>query len=161
MCSFMKFIDGGKRFTCCFCEAATDGMSWSSKTAIAIECLFVFLIIIVPNEYFNHLDHTGRRLDHFQRPELCLGSYEVLATKQYCKVDLTKSFFWISCLFLFRVQDEKLPQTPAFIFMIDVSYNSVRSGLLAYICRILKDNLLDYLPMYAFIFSFRSITLFS
>ncbi|CAF4810123.1 unnamed protein product, partial [Rotaria magnacalcarata] len=24
MCSFMQFIDGGKRFICCFCEAATD-----------------------------------------------------------------------------------------------------------------------------------------
>ena len=26
MCSFMQFIDGGKRFICCFCEAATDGL---------------------------------------------------------------------------------------------------------------------------------------
>jgi hypothetical protein len=40
----------------------------------------------VPNEYFNHLDHSGRRMDWYQRPELCLGSYEILATKQYCKV---------------------------------------------------------------------------
>ncbi|CAF0886553.1 unnamed protein product [Rotaria sordida] len=105
ICSFMKFIDGGKRFICCFCEAATD----------------------VATEYFNHLDHSGRRVDWYQRPELCLGSYEVLATKQYCK-------------------DEKWPEPPAFIFMIDVSYNSVRSGLVEYICHILKTELLDYLP---------------
>ncbi|CAF2035786.1 unnamed protein product [Rotaria magnacalcarata] len=105
MCSFMQFIDGGKRFICCFCEAATD----------------------VPPEYFNHLDHSGRRMDWYQRPELCLGSYEVLATKQYCK-------------------DEKWPEPPAFIFMIDVSYNSVRSGLVEYICHILKNELLNYLP---------------
>jgi protein transport protein SEC24 len=105
MCSFMQFIDGGKRFICCFCEAATD----------------------VPTEYFNHLDHSGRRMDWFQRPELCLGSYEILATKQYCK-------------------DEKWPEPPAFIFMIDVSYNSVRSGLTEYICHILKNDLLNYLP---------------
>jgi len=105
MCSFMQFIDGGKRFICCFCEAATD----------------------VPQEYFNHLDHTGRRMDWDQRAELCLGSYEILATKQYCK-------------------DEKWPEPPAFIFMIDVSYNSVRSGLLEFICQILKTDLLDYLP---------------
>lgn len=32
--------------------------------------------------------------------------------------------------------------------MIDVSYNSVRSGLVAYICQILKESLLDYLPKY-------------
>ncbi|CAF4624093.1 unnamed protein product, partial [Rotaria magnacalcarata] len=81
----------------------------------------------VPNEYFNHLDHSGRRMDWYQRPELCIGSYEILATKQYCK-------------------DEKWPEPPAFIFMIDVSYNSVRSGLVEYICHILKNDLLDYLP---------------
>ena len=32
--------------------------------------------------------------------------------------------------------------------MIDVSYNSVRSGLLDFICHILKTDLLDYLPKY-------------
>jgi hypothetical protein len=32
--------------------------------------------------------------------------------------------------------------------MIDVSYNSVRSGLVEYICRVLKSNLLDYLPKF-------------
>ncbi|UJR33555.1 hypothetical protein I4U23_020996 [Adineta vaga] len=105
MCSFMQFIDGGKRFVCCFCDATTD----------------------VANEYFNHLDHSGRRTDWYQRPELCLGSYEIVATKQYCK-------------------DEKWPEPPAFIFMIDVSFNSVRSGLVDYICHILKTDLLDYLP---------------
>ena len=42
--------------------------------------------ISVPAEYFNHLDHTGRRVDCYDRPELCLGSYEYVATKDYCKV---------------------------------------------------------------------------
>ena len=39
--------------------------------------------------------------------------------------------------------------------MIDVSYTSVRSGLLEYICRILKNDLLDYLPKFVnhFIYS--------
>ena len=32
--------------------------------------------------------------------------------------------------------------------MIDVSYNSVRSGLLQYICHVLKNDLLDYLPKF-------------
>ena len=45
-----------------------------------------FLLSTVPTEYFNHLDHNGRRMDWYSRPELCLGSYEILATKQYCKV---------------------------------------------------------------------------
>jgi len=53
-----------------------------------------------------------------------------------------------SVLFLFSFQDEKWPEPPAFIFMIDVSFNSVRSGLVDYICHILKTDLLDYLPKF-------------
>lgn len=102
---FMTFIDGGRRFQCVFCGAATD----------------------VPSEYFNHLDHTGRRVDCYDRPELCLGSYEFVATKDYCKNSL-------------------LPKEPAFIFMIDVSYNSVKSGLVDLICDRLKSDILSYLP---------------
>ncbi|CAF4144573.1 unnamed protein product [Rotaria socialis] len=125
MCSFMQFIDGGKRFICCFCEAATDGMI--ENFSLRENSFSPITDTTVPPEYFNHLDHSGRRMDWYQRPELCLGSYEVLATKQYCK-------------------DEKWPEPPAFIFMIDVSYNSVRSGLVEYICHILKNELLNYLP---------------
>jgi hypothetical protein len=54
-----------------------------------IHCFFHtirLIFILVPNEYFHHLDHSGRRVDWHQRPELCLGSYEISATKQYCKV---------------------------------------------------------------------------
>jgi hypothetical protein len=51
------------------------------------------IYFVVPTEYFNHLDHSGRRMDWFQRPELCLGSYEILATKQYCKVRPYSSIF--------------------------------------------------------------------
>jgi len=86
-------------------------------------------------------------MDWYQRPELCLGSYEILATKQYCKVcDYSSIFF--SEFFISLFQDEKWPEPPAFIFMIDVSYNSVRSGLVEYICHILKNELLNYLPKF-------------
>uniref|UniRef100_A0A0B8RP72 Protein transport protein Sec24C-like n=1 Tax=Philothamnus irregularis TaxID=1899461 RepID=A0A0B8RP72_9SAUR len=104
MCPFMQFIEGGRRFQCCFCSCVTE----------------------VPSHYFQHLDHTGRRVDYYDRPELSLGSYEYLATVDYCK-------------------NNKYPNPPAFIFMIDVSYNAVRSGLVRLICEELK-SLLDYLP---------------
>ncbi|XP_055875953.1 protein transport protein Sec24C-like [Biomphalaria glabrata] len=102
---FMQFIDGGRRFQCVFCGAATD----------------------VPNEYFAHLDHTGRRVDCYNRAELCLGTYEFVATKDYCKNGIP-------------------PKEPAFIFMIDVSYNSVKSGLVQLICNQLKSEILVNLP---------------
>lgn len=52
--------------------------------ATSLTCMYACLT--VPQEYFAHLDHTGRRVDTFDRPELCLGSYEFVATKDYCKV---------------------------------------------------------------------------
>jgi hypothetical protein len=71
------------RFHCPFCTATTE----------------------VLNEYFQHLDYTGQRME-YQRPELCLGTYEMVATKDYCR-------------------NNAYPKPPAFIFVIDVSYNNV------------------------------------
>lgn len=42
----------------------------------------------MPTEYFQHLDHTGQRVDKYERPELVLGTYEFLATKDYCRVTI-------------------------------------------------------------------------
>uniref|UniRef100_A0A668VVX5 Uncharacterized protein n=1 Tax=Oreochromis aureus TaxID=47969 RepID=A0A668VVX5_OREAU len=104
MCPYMQFIEGGRRFQCGFCSCVTE----------------------VPPHYFQHLDHTGKRVDCYDRAELSLGSYEFLATVDYCK-------------------NNKLPQPPAFIFLIDVSYNAVKSGMVNIVCQELK-TLLDCLP---------------
>ncbi|XP_034777967.2 protein transport protein Sec24C-like isoform X1 [Acipenser ruthenus] len=104
MCPFMQFIEGGRRFQCGFCSCVTE----------------------VPPHYFQHLDHTGKRVDCYDRPELSMGTCEFTATVDYCK-------------------NNKIPQPPAFIFLIDVSYNMVKSGLVDLICAELK-TLLDYLP---------------
>ncbi|XP_051968721.1 protein transport protein Sec24C-like isoform X3 [Xyrauchen texanus] len=104
MCPFMQFIEGGRRFHCGFCSCVTE----------------------VPPHYFQHLDHTGKRVDCYDRPELSMGSYEFMTTVDYCK-------------------NNKFPQPPAFIFLIDVSYNAVKSGMVGIVCQELK-TLLDYLP---------------
>lgn len=104
MCPLMQFIDGGRRFQCVFCKATTE----------------------VPPSYFAHLDHLGQRSDKFQRPELCLGSYEIVATKEYCK-------------------NSVFPQPPAFLFLLDVSYNSVRNGLVRLFCSHIQ-TILQELP---------------
>ncbi|XP_054028522.1 protein transport protein Sec24D [Dryobates pubescens] len=104
MCPFMQFIEGGRRYQCGFCSCVND----------------------VPPFFFQHLDHIGRRVDHYERPELSLGSYEYVATLDYCR-------------------NSKPPKPPAYIFMIDVSYNNIKSGLVRLICDELK-TLLDKLP---------------
>ncbi|XP_054248143.1 protein transport protein Sec24D isoform X1 [Indicator indicator] len=104
MCPFMQFIEGGRRYQCGFCSCVND----------------------VPPFFFQHLDHVGQRVDHYERPELSLGSYEFIATLDYCR-------------------NSKPPKPPAYIFMIDVSYNNIKSGLVRLICNELK-TLLDKLP---------------
>lgn len=104
MCPFMTFVEGGRRFQCAFCFGITD----------------------VPPEYIQPLDHMGKRVDIAERPELALGTYEFLATTDYCK-------------------NNKLPQAPAYIFMIDVTYQSMKTGMVHLLCKELK-SLLDRLP---------------
>ena len=104
MCPFMQFIDGGRRFQCVFCKVTTE----------------------VPADYFQHLDHNGMRLDKYQRPELCLGTYECTATKDYCR-------------------DSKEPNTPGIIFAIDVSYPMIKEGVVQLICANMK-SMLAHLP---------------
>lgn len=104
MCPYMQFIDGGRRYQCAFCSCVNE----------------------VPVQYFRHLDHMGRRMDLYERPELSLGSYEFIATLDYCR-------------------NNKPPNPPAYIFMIDVSYTNIKSGLVRLICQELK-TLLDRLP---------------
>uniref|UniRef100_UPI00398EDC08 protein transport protein Sec24D n=1 Tax=Pristiophorus japonicus TaxID=55135 RepID=UPI00398EDC08 len=104
MCPLMQFIEGGRKYQCGFCNCVNE----------------------VPPFYFQHLDHVGRRLDHYDKPELSLGSYEFMATLDYCK-------------------NSKPPNPPAFIFMIDVSYSNIKLGCVKLICEELK-TLLDKLP---------------
>lgn len=87
----MKWVEGGNKFICCFCGA-------SSAT---------------PPDYFCHLGPDGRRRDALERPELCRGTVEIVATKEYMV---------------------RPPMQPAHFFLIDVSYNAVASGAVAAVC---------------------------
>ncbi|XP_076618256.1 COPII coat complex component secretory 24CD [Colletes latitarsis] len=105
MSPFMQFIDAGRKFQCMFCKATTE----------------------VPAEYFQHLDHTSQRMDRYERPELMLGTYEYIATKDYCR-------------------NNTYPKPPAIVFVIDVSYNTVKSGLVSLLCAEMK-SILRNLPV--------------
>lgn len=122
MCPYMQFIDSGRRFQCLFCKATTDG-----KTQTFVWESIYIKIYSVPAEYFQHLDHTGQRLDRYERPELVLGTYEFVATPEYCR-------------------NNTLPKPPAIIFVIDVSYNNVKSGLVHLLCAKIKE-IIQHLPV--------------
>ena len=65
-------------------------------------------------------------MDKYQRPELHLGSYEFVGTKDYCRNNV-------------------FPKPPAYIFVLDVSYNNVKSGLVHLLCQNIK-KILESLP---------------
>lgn len=48
---------------------------------------------------------------------------------------------YVKCLPMFCFQNEKFPKPPAMIFMIDVSYNNMKSGLVHLLCSQMKDIL--------------------
>jgi protein transport protein SEC24 len=74
----------------------------------------------VSPDYFSNLDMNGRRLDIAQRPELMFGSCEFEVQNEYCARD---------------------PQPCNYLFAVDVSWNSVQSGMLATFASSIKHYL--------------------
>lgn len=117
MSPYMQFIDAGRRFQCLLCKATTEGINFFLLTSLSFKFdsvepltastqLFSFYSLSffsVPAEYFQHLDHTGQRVDKYERPELVLGTYEFVATKDYCRVSqkilIKSNLFLIQLIF--------------------------------------------------------------
>jgi len=77
----------------------------------------------VPNGFDFDLA-TNQRVDRLQRPELNYGVVEFIASPEYVV---------------------RPPQPPVYLFIIDVSYSAVASGMLATAIRALKESL-DSIP---------------
>lgn len=95
---FIKFIDNGNKWECNICKAINS----------------------TENDYYCALDGSGQRLDKFEKPELCNGTYEYIASKSYWKKD-------------------RNPIQACYIFLIDVSLNAINSGSLNAILESIKD----------------------
>ncbi|GLA08750.1 COPII coat Sec23p-Sfb3p heterodimer component [Aspergillus niger] len=74
----------------------------------------------VPPEYFAPLDPSGSRIDRMQRPELMMGTVEFLVPKDY----------W-----------NKEPVGLQWLFLIDVSQESVNKGFLKGVCKGIMEAL--------------------
>ncbi|KAF9681688.1 hypothetical protein SADUNF_Sadunf05G0028700 [Salix dunnii] len=88
---FMKFIDQGRRFICNLCGFTDE----------------------TPRDYHCNLGPDGRRRDADERPELCRGTVEFVATKEY------------------MVRD---PMPAVYFFLIDVSLHAIQTGATAAAC---------------------------
>ncbi|KAL5768300.1 hypothetical protein ACOSQ2_015083 [Xanthoceras sorbifolium] len=97
---FMKFIDQGRRFICNLCGFTDD----------------------TPRDYHCNLGPDGRRRDADERPELCRGTVEFIATKEY------------------MVRD---PMPAVYFFLIDVSMNAIQTGATAAACSAISQVIAD------------------
>uniref|UniRef100_A0A7N0TRM7 Uncharacterized protein n=1 Tax=Kalanchoe fedtschenkoi TaxID=63787 RepID=A0A7N0TRM7_KALFE len=100
---FMKFIDQGRRFICNLC-------GYTDET---------------PRDYHCNLGPDGRRRDADERAELCRGTVEFVASKE------------------FMVRE---PMPAVFFFLIDVSMNAVQTGATAAACSAITQ-VIDDLPV--------------
>ncbi|CAK9081361.1 Protein transport protein Sec24-like At3g07100 [Durusdinium trenchii] len=73
---------------------------------------------LTPDPYYASLDESGKRMDRFQRAELHKGAVEYIAPGEYMV---------------------RPPQPPVFMFVIDVSYTSVVTGLLQTVVTSIKE----------------------
>ncbi|KAL3835375.1 hypothetical protein ACJIZ3_010111 [Penstemon smallii] len=97
---FMKFIDQGRRFICNLCGFTDE----------------------TPRDYHCNLGPDGRRRDAYERPELCRGTVEFVASKEY------------------MVRD---PMPAVFFFLIDVSMNAIQTGATAAACSAINQVIAD------------------
>jgi protein transport protein SEC24 len=87
------------------------------------QCNLCSSVTEVPDAYFCNLDHTGKRHDLMHRAELTKGTYDFAATQAYCA---------------------RPPQTAAWIFVIDVSYNSIQAGVLPSVAQAIREVLNNF-----------------
>lgn len=78
----------------------------------------------VPADYFCELDGDGRRRDRMERPELHMGTTEFVAAAEYMV---------------------RPPQPPVFLFLMEVSYAAVASGMLRCVAATLQHTI-QHLP---------------
>ncbi|XP_044499274.1 protein transport protein Sec24-like At4g32640 isoform X2 [Mangifera indica] len=97
---FVRFIDHGRRFICNLCGFTDE----------------------TPPDYHCNLGPDGRRRDADERPELCLGTVEFVATKEY------------------MVRD---PMPAVYFFLIDVSLNAIQTGATAAACSAISQVISD------------------
>jgi len=87
-------------------------------------CNVCALLNDCPSEYMCDLDADGRRRDLAERPELRLGAVEIIAPSEYMV---------------------RPPQPPVFLFVVEVSYTAVSSGMLRCMAATIQHTL-DRLP---------------
>lgn len=94
MCPAMTWLDCGQRFRCPFCDRLNEGKMDANKPSVLFklynfknpknfEFNYSLFCSSVPWQHYQPTDGVeGARVDTNKRPELSMGSYEILASQQ-------------------------------------------------------------------------------
>ncbi|EIN08619.1 sec24-like protein [Punctularia strigosozonata HHB-11173 SS5] len=133
--AWCKFVSGGSKWKCNLCGHETE----------------------VSPSYFCNLDHNLLRLDHLQRPELNKGTvdFDVTSSQAYWATDpprkINPGYFSVDApaedLDLVvgpsggKTSAAREPKPMRFMFLLDASVASVKSGFLSAGCEMIKEML--------------------
>ena len=93
---FTEFLDQGHRFKCNMCGSLNA----------------------TPQFYAGDIDASGQRVDKYQRPELCCGTYDIKAGTDYMA---------------------RPPMPPIYFFLVDVSQKAIENGSLEMFTNVLNE----------------------
>lgn len=102
-------------FASCFCFRCRGCRTYINPFVVFVDggrrwaCNVCSTVNDVPGDYFCALDQNGKRRDLNERPELKSGAVEFVAPQEYMV---------------------RPPMPPVYMFVMDVSYNAVQSGML-------------------------------
>jgi protein transport protein SEC24 len=102
----IDFLEDGP-FRCGRCKAYVNPAFQFIQEGRKATCNLCLTETAVPDHYFCSLNEYGRRLDREKRPELLYGTYEIKAPSMFA---------------------DKTPQTPTFVFFLDVSLQAFQTG---------------------------------
>ena len=134
---------GGARWECNLCEHANEGEGLSrslykaARTAVPRPVhQYGLILFAVYTDYFSPIDSAFRRVDHEARPELNRGTVDFVVPKEYHAPNAPKRL-----LHSFQSPDSQPPDGSTnppspmnYVFLIDVSYEAIVSGMVSSAC---------------------------
>lgn len=138
--AWCKWVNGGSSWRCNLCEHETPGPFLLNLADWKDRVTHFSCHAVIP-EYFCNIDANSLRLDHLQRPELNKGTVDFAVTSEYWATNppprLVPSFFSLEPI----EAGPRPPKAMNYVFVIDVSMQSVQSGFLAATCQSIRTSL--------------------
>ena len=105
-----------KAFMNPFVKFKNEGEKW--------ECNFCKCTNITSNYFFDSVDNNNLKIDYDKKIELNNGSYEFILNRSYWK-------------------NNRIPNSPNYYFLIDISYKAIESGFSQCVLETIKDCILN------------------